>query len=312
MEVKQITAILCIAEEGSISKAAERLFITQSALNQQLLKLERELGVDLFQRLGRGVSPTYAGGVYIEAAREMLEIRNETYKMLGDIANVKKGEIAIAYTPERGSQKFLGVYPQFHEKYPEITFKIFEARGKRMEQLLERRQVSIALTSYSKPNPLFHYLDVQEEYIVLGVPRNHPLAHLAGEESWNTLPKVDLKLFEHDHFVLTTYESVMRPMCDDAFEAAGFSPKILFESTSTFTAVNMVRNQVALAFFPQSYVDAEAPVAYFSVATLSKWYLTVATYKGAYLNRAERDFIDMYIQIEYEDQIARGERQREE
>lgn len=300
MEVKQIKSLLSIAEEGSISKAAERLYITQSALNQQLLKLERELGVELFQRSGRGVTPTYAGEVYLEAAARMLDIRNETYKILDDISNVKKGEIAITYTPERGSRMFSRVYPRFHEKYPEITFKIFEARGKRMSQLLERRQVSIAFMAHTQSNPLFDYRPIDEEHMVLGVPLTHPLAHLAGENSWKVLPKVNLSLFEHDYFVLMTHETIMRYMSDQAFEVAGFSPKILFESTSTHTVVTMVKNQVALAFFPQSYVDPDAPVAYFSLEPAVKWQLTVATYKGAYLNRAEKDFIDMYMESESE------------
>ena len=295
MDVKQIKNILSIAEEGSISKAADKLFLTQSALNQQLLRLEHELGVSLFTRNGRGVTPTYAGRIYLENARKMLDIKEETYKILHDISNVKRGEIAIAYTPERGSRMFSAIYPEFHEKYPEITFKIYEARIKRMEQLLERRQVSIALLGYhNKPNPLFEYHNQQNEYIVLGLPQSHPLAHLAGERSWERLPKIDLRLLEHDYFIFMTHETLLRHMVDEMFVEAGFAPKVLLESTSTSTVLNMVRSQVGPAFFPQSYVEPESPIVYFSIDEKYTWNLSVTTYKGAYLNKAERDFIEIY------------------
>lgn len=295
MDVKQIKNILSIAEEGSISKAAEKLFITQSALNQQLLKLEHEVGVDLFTRNGRGVTPTYAGRIYLENAQKMLDIRDETYKILHDISNTKRGEISIAYTPERGSRTFSAIYPEFHEKYPEITFKIYEARIMRMEQLLERRQVSIAMLGYhEKPNPLFEYHQIQRERIVLGLPMKHPLAHLAGERSWERLPKIDLRLLEQDYFVFMTHETLMRHMVDAMFAEVGFTPKILFESTSTSTVMNMVRAQVAPAFFPQSYIEPESPIAYFSVDEKYFWHLGITTYKGAYLNSAEREFIEIY------------------
>ncbi|MGE4353378.1 MAG: LysR family transcriptional regulator [Oscillospiraceae bacterium] len=293
MDVRQIKNIITIEEEKSISRAAEKLYMTQSALNQQLLRLERELGVALFNRGSRSLTPTYAGRVYLDAARKMLDIRNETYKILHDISNVKRGEIAITYTPERGSRMFSAVYPKFHAMYPEMTFKIYEARVKRMEQLLERHEVSIAFLAYTDKDPRFDYIDMQKEQMVLGIPANHPLAHLAGERSWERLPKINLRLLENDYFVLITHETLMRDMCDKAFSLAGFKPNVLFESTSTITVVNMVRNQVAPAFFPQSYVDPEAPIMYFSIDPPFEWTLTATTYKGAYLNRAERDFIEL-------------------
>lgn len=295
MEIKQITYMMTIAEEGSISKAAEKLYMTQSALNQQLLKLERELGVELFARTGRGVTPTYAGRVYLESAGKIKGIRDETYKILHDISNIKRGEISIAYTPERGSRMFSRVYPEFHKLYPEITFRIYEARIKRMEQLLERRQVSIAFLGYFEtPNPLFTYHCTMNEYMVLALPATHPLAYLAGERSWETLPEIDLRLLEHDYFVLLTHETLMRYMCDKAFQRAGFTPKCLFESTSSMTVVNMVRNQVGPGFFPQAYVEPDAPMVYFSVGKDMTWNLSAATYRSAYLNKAERDLIDLY------------------
>lgn len=293
MDIKQINYILKIAEAGSISKAAESLYITQSALNQQLLKLERELGLPLFERQNRTVKPTYAGKLYLEAARKIVDIRDETYKMLQDVSTVKRGEITLAYTPERGSRAFSRIYPEFHAIYPEITFKIFESRVVRMQQLLERGEVAIAMIAYQEQNPKFEYHSANEESIVLAVPTSNPLSKLAGENSHISPPQIDLSLFRDEQFVMMTHETLMRYMVDDAFERAGFEPQVLFESTSTMTVVNMVNSQVGVAFFPQSYVIETPDIAYFTLDHDMTWKLSLASKKGAYLNQAERDFIEI-------------------
>ena len=86
-------------------------------------------------------------------------------------------------------------------------------------------------------------------------------------------------------------ETRMRDMIDHAFAYAGFHPKVLFESISTHTVLNMVREQIAPAFFPQSYVDPSAPMVYFTVAPAERWTRSVAVLKGSYLTRPEKYFI---------------------
>mgnify|MGYP006074750835 FL=1 len=75
MNLKEIEYIMKIAEEKNITRAAERLFITPSALNQQLHRLETELGVPLFYRNGNRWYPTQAGEIYLDSARELLRIK---------------------------------------------------------------------------------------------------------------------------------------------------------------------------------------------------------------------------------------------
>ena len=295
MDLKQLEYIIAIAEEQSISKAAEKLYVTQSALNQQLLRLERELGVKLFHRIRHTMVPTYAGNVYLDAARKIMGIKEETYKMLSDIADMKRGEISISYTPERGSEMFARVYPKFHKKYPDISFRVIEARAVKMTQLLGQGSISLALTAHSDEsrNPQFDYFPIDRELLVLALPRTHPLAYMAGERSWETFPFMDLKLLREDEFVLLSRETMFRRMLDKQFMEAGYKPKVLFEATTTYTAVNMAKSQIGPAFFPQSYVDPEAPLVYFSIGKHLSWNRSIAYRKGTYLSKVEMDFMNM-------------------
>lgn len=295
MDLRQIEHIIAIEQEQSISKAAEKLFLTQSALNQQLLRLEKELGIPLFERKKHCMIPTYAGRIYLATARRMVDMKRETYKIINDISEETAGEISLAYTPEKGSLMFSCIYPLFHEKYPNITFHIKEARVKKMEQLLLQKEVTLASLTYAGnlKNPAIEYQGMAEELMVLALPSSHPLAYLAGDESWRTLPELDLKLLREESFTLISRETKMRDMIDLAFETAGFRPRILFESTSTKTVVNMVRQQISPAFFPQSYVEPEAPMVYFTIRPRQSWTLCMAYLKGSYLTKPEKYLIEL-------------------
>ena len=75
MDLRQIENIIAIEQEQSISKAAEKLFLTQSALNQQLLRLEKELGLPLFERRRHMMIPTFAGKIYLATAHQMIDMK---------------------------------------------------------------------------------------------------------------------------------------------------------------------------------------------------------------------------------------------
>lgn len=96
MDLRQIQYIVAIAEENNITRAAEKLYITQSALNQQLLKLEKELGVQLFHRSRTDWHPTEAGEIYLKAAREMLLLKKDTYHRIHDLAKIQQGSSVLA------------------------------------------------------------------------------------------------------------------------------------------------------------------------------------------------------------------------
>jgi len=139
MDLSQLENIIAIAEEKNIARAAERKFLTQSALNQQLLRLEKELGTPLFERKYHSLELTPAGNAYIMTAREMLKMKEDTYKIIQDIARNDAGEISIAFTPEKGAIFFADVYIAFREKYPKFTFRTYEARVPRIMQLLLKK-----------------------------------------------------------------------------------------------------------------------------------------------------------------------------
>lgn len=297
MDLHQLEYMIAIEQEQSISKAAEKLYITQSALNQQLLRLEKELGLSLFERRNRAMVPTYAGRIYLSTAHQMLDMKKETYKILHEISEETAGEISVAFTPEQGGRMFSDIFPEFHKKYPNITLQIHEVHVKKMEQLLLQHETTLAFMSHTgyAVNPTLEYIDIKQEQLVLGLPASHPLAYLAGERSWETLPKIDLRLLKDEKFAMLSKATRFSSMIDHAFSNAGFHPKVLFESGRTGTVISMVKNQVAPAFFPQSYAEPDDRIVYFSLTPEEKWTLCVCYLKGSYLSKPEKHLMELGI-----------------
>ena len=99
MNLKELEYIVRISEEKNVTHAANKLFISPSALNQQLLRLERELGTQLFYRSRSGWIPTPAGELYLETARTLLFMKKQAYQRMQDVAEIQRGTLNVGLTP---------------------------------------------------------------------------------------------------------------------------------------------------------------------------------------------------------------------
>lgn len=175
-----MTYILTIAQEGGISKAAAKLFITQSALDQQLLKLEKELGTQLFYRSRTSFALTAAGKVYVDYAKQMVALKDEAYRIIHDLADRQRGTLSLAFAPERGMEMFMAVYPLFYQSYPKINVIPREISVRRQLEMLQNDELDLGFISMKGLDvPGLTSTTLLEEEFVLITPRDHPLAVLA-------------------------------------------------------------------------------------------------------------------------------------
>ena len=260
MDLKQLEYIVTIAESSSVSDAAQRLFISQSGLNQQLVKLERDLGVQLFERGKRHFHITRAGEIYVQNAREILKIKRNTYAELSEIRNDMSGEISLGLTHEHGIDIFTGIYPEFHEKYPGIRFHLLEQMVAEQERLIQDGRLDCGILMMDENREMNFEMELLYcEDLVLGLPLSHPAAKYAAP--WGEVPTViDLRYFKEDTFSLIFASSTMREVLDPFFERAGFVPKILIETAMNHALVQMVSRGFCCTVLPHSRILAN-PIA---------------------------------------------------
>ncbi|GAA4703550.1 LysR family transcriptional regulator [Brevibacillus fulvus] len=241
MEIHQLEYVLAVDKYRHFSKAAEEICLSQSTLSQQIRKLEEELGIQIFERNTRNVQPTPAGSEFILYAKRIMneieraKIAMEQYSSLG------RGKIVIGAIPILGYLGISSVIARFQETYPGITLEIREAGSDILLKWIQEMEIDAALVTYLA-NPQFEQaFDIYpllEDEIVLVAEQSHPLAKRK---------KIDLIEAQNEKFVSIKSSTPMRSLCEQACMAAGFQPKIIFESTQVETICSMVEAGLGVA-----------------------------------------------------------------
>lgn len=297
MDTKQIEYILKIAEENNITKAANKLFISQPALNQQLIRLEKELGTPLFHRSRNNLNLTEAGEIYIENAQKMLSLKKETYQKIHDLTEGKHGHLSIGFTAGRGISMFARTYPIFHQLYPNIIVEPKEGVVRKLQKLISQGELDVGfltLTEADKTDD--NYETIYEEELFLAVPSGHPIAKLAPEEP-GKYSTIDMSILQYEPFALMDKISTMRVLVDRIFMEAGFEPQILFETGSNHTIISMIQANICCGILAYYYVkDHPDGITFFRIAGRPTWEFTASYKKDHYLSSAARCYIDLVKQ----------------
>lgn len=295
MNLKEVEYIVKISEERNVTRAAEKLFITPSALNQQLIHLEKEIGTPLFFRARSGWTPTEAGEVYLAAARELLRIKRETYNRLQDIVTTKRGTLSIGLPPERGASMFTEVYPAFHQEYPDIVINVCEVSVRKQQQMISRGELDIGfMTLRENQQTDDEYILINSEELVLAVPAIHPLCQEAAAPGTGPYLDLDISLLREEPFALMYKESTMRGVADSIFRQAEFTPTVLFETARAQTILDMVEARMCCGLVSANYVTPEyRNIAFFCLPDHPTWNITASYKKGSYLSKPARFFIQL-------------------
>ena len=295
MDTRQIEYILQIAEENNITHAAAKLFITQSALNQQLIKLENELGTPLFHRSRTNWHLTEAGMIYVENAKEMMRIKRETYQKIHDLSDGKHGSLTLGFTAGRGINMFTKAYAVFHQRFPNISVRPTEGIVRTLQKRISNGELDVAfLTLMDKDQTEDVYENIFEEELFLIIPRHHPLGSLPVPPGCK-YATIDIRELRYEPFVLMDKSSTMRSLIDRIFSEAGIIPQILFETGNNLTIISMIRANLCCGILHYYYVKDLNPeeMASFHLSTRPTWHFTASYKKSGYLSRPARIFIEV-------------------
>src|SRR6185295_6875483 len=160
MELRHLRYFIAVAEEGHITRAAERLDMQQPPLSAQIAALERELEVKLFRRKPRGVELTDAGRAFLEGARAILAHLDRSCEKTRRIARGDEGRICVGVTPTCMYHPFVPqVIRAFREAYPGVVLRLQEARSVDLYQQLADERIDTAFVRIPPSDPIGVALD---------------------------------------------------------------------------------------------------------------------------------------------------------
>jgi DNA-binding transcriptional LysR family regulator len=175
VELSQLEVFLAVAREHRFSRAADKLFRTQSAVSQTIRKLEDELGEALFDRSSREGVLTDAGKVLYEYAEKLINLRGEAAESLSELRELQKGKLVIAAN-EFTVLYLLPVMAEFRRLHPMIKITVERALGSHIPDDVVRHGVEFGVLSYEPQEANLHSVVVYLDELAFVVPPRHPLA----------------------------------------------------------------------------------------------------------------------------------------
>lgn len=254
MKFFEIRYILEIADTGSITKAADRLYMAQSSLSQFLARYEKSLGYRLFERTAQGVAPTPAGALYIDALRQADKILQEADRRISDmLGGPAKRSLTFGISAYRVPTVFPSLQKSFCQMHPDVQIRIVEGSAEALEDMLLASELDCAVLGLPITHRELLYSEICEEDLILGCQMGHAVCGEAHEET-GRLPWVDYECMERYPLILLDSHTRMRKILDSVIAKHGLHPNVIHEASNIYTAIELANRGVGLVVLPDSFV----------------------------------------------------------
>ena len=251
MNVRQAQYLIAVFEEGSISGAAKRLYITQPALSQTIQMAEKEIGAQIFDRSTSPISLTYVGEKYLAAARKLVALEENLRREITEIRQETSGRLRVGISTLRSMAILPRVLPRFFRLYPSVELEVEETGSSSMEQLVLGGKVDLAL--------LLSRDQVLEELSYVFLCRERLLLFAGPETALakRIPPYTGIPISEagEERFISVRPGHGTRTTQDHMFEEYHMAPRILFETHSVEVARRLAITCNAVALFPETLLS---------------------------------------------------------
>ncbi|SOE30011.1 transcriptional regulator [Streptomyces sp. OK228] len=230
-----------VARTEHVTRAAQEMRVPQSTLSRAMVRLEQDLGADLFARRGRTVSLTPAGRTFLSSVeRALAEIERAAEEVRAD-ADPATGKVAFGFLHTMGSETVPGLIRAFRADHPRVRFSLVQNYGEAMLEGLRSGELDLCLTSPVPDAPDLVGRLLDEQKLRLVVPADHRLA---------ARKRVRLAEAADETFVTLEPGYGMRRITDDLCQEAGFKPRIAFEGEEAETLRGLVAAGLGVALLP--------------------------------------------------------------
>lgn len=259
MTMDQLQAFVEVAQRGSLSRAAEALFVTQPTLTARMKGLERELGSTLFLRSGRGMRLTDAGRAFLPYAERSLGAAAAGRRLLDELARGQTGQLALGAAPAVSTYVLPRILMRFRRTNPRVQLSVRTGHSEEILDLVLQEQVQIGL-GRSLRHPQVNAIPLYEDELVLVVEPGHPFAQ-AKTLGTEQISDVQLILFDRT--------SSYHRLTNEFFRGAGAVPRGVMELDNIDAAKKMVEQGLGVALLPHTAVAGELEAGVLRAVTLA-------------------------------------------
>lgn len=294
-----------VAEELNITKAAERLFISQQSLSKQIIRFEEDLGVKLFYRTPT-FSLTFAGKRCLSSSRKILDIKRQLEREMNDISNRKIGELRVGVSHTRGRVLLPKVLPKFKQMNPEMDVNIKEGNSQELEELLLHGQIDLLIGFSPVALDVADSVDILKERLLLVVPEKYIMQAFPKnyEEKIEEFEQgIDVEVFKEFPFLMMSPGNRVRTLFDKYIVKHELDINIIFEVESIETLLALACQGMGITVYPEMFAKNLSPLLNRDKSMGAMFFpfndksttgnLVIAYHRNRYLPEAAQDFIKL-------------------
>lgn len=246
MELRQLKYFIEVAEREHMSEAAEHLGIAQSAISRQVTNLEKELGVQLFERKGRNVKLLPIGKVFLIHAKEAIKSIEYAKKQIDEYIDPERGSIKIGFPTSLARSLLPPLLNEFKMNYPDIQFQLRQGTYQFLIDAVKRRELNIAFIGpVITDDPLINGRTLFYEKMYLLIPSQHRLAKRKS---------IYLTELKEENFVLFPRGYVFEELVVEACHSVGFEPQVISQGGDLEAVKGMVATGIGITILPESAI----------------------------------------------------------
>lgn len=250
MNKSDLEKILAIAEEGSMAKASQKLYITQPALSKCLSKVEESLGESLFIRRPGGLTLTYAGERLVKRAYQIMKLYDEVEMEFCELNHMRKGILKLGSAERLGALVLPGLLKRFKELYPNIQIDIVEENSMVLEEKLLLGALDIAILCLPLKNSNINYQVFYEDPIYAALPSGHPLNQFGCLRDGEDMPYFPLDRLRGADLILTKNFKKTRMAANRILKFLDGDYSVSLESQNIETVIRLVASGMGISLIP--------------------------------------------------------------
>ena len=251
MELRHLRYFVAIADAGTMARAAEKVFVTQSTLSHQLAQLEKEIGDVLFERVGRNLRLSDAGRQLLGYARNVLGLIDEGKHAVSQLRALATGSLRVGVIHSFVTSVIPVVAAGFVRQHPAVKLQVPELSAVDIEAQVSEGSLDLGVAFFPPGSDAVQGEHLFDDTLVLAIPTKHNLAN-AKRVRFAQLAEVPLAMLSERFRT--------RRLVDSYFQQAEVSPKVVVEMDSVDALYRVVEQGVAAAFLPARTTRASARV----------------------------------------------------
>lgn len=292
-----------IAKNGSVSKAAEKLMISQSALSKYLRRLEDTLGVQLFNRKTQPMTLTSAGEVFLRYVTLGVDSEAQCLHQIAGLRGFETETLHIGIGRWRGSAFLPQILPLFQDNYPFIKLKFVEGTSDFLADQTAKGKIDICILGGYQSFSFLEHIPLADEKILFVGNSSHPLIKMQSTalSPKKELPHIDIAPFSQERLILTSTNQGFAQSIENYFAEINFNPSEMLRIENLTTGVYLAARGNYFAFVPEIATVMSFPgnLSYFSFGSPTLTYPIAISYrKGNALSTAAKLFIDAALAVQ--------------